>query len=108
MKKKLLASTLGLAVLFGGVATTSSYASTSLETGKANFEGANEVSAVEPEAVPALAPLAVAGAKVVGGSALAGFGAAAGAWAFNKVTGVWSYEPSDVSYEEVSVVFDKQ
>ncbi|MBK3497194.1 hypothetical protein JFL43_20655 [Viridibacillus sp. YIM B01967] len=103
MGKKMIALIMSLALVVGAFTAVSASASTPVAVGGNNaFEGLTVNNEVKPQWIP----LVVVGAKVVAGAAGAGFGAAAGAWAFGKITGNFSVDEA-LDYEEVSVVFDR-
>ncbi|WP_025026229.1 hypothetical protein [Caldalkalibacillus mannanilyticus] len=101
--KKMLLCILALSVFIGASLVNSAFASTpEMYVTEQNFETMSSGSEMNPEWFP----LVVAGAKVVAGSVAGGFGAAAGAWAFDKITGIWSVP--DYSYDNgVEIVFNK-
>ena len=103
MYKKLAAIIMSLALSIGVLTQVSASASTPVAVESNNsFEGLIVNDEVSPQWIPAL----VVGAKIVGGAAGVGFGGAAGAWAFGKITGTLSVDEA-LDYDEVSVVFDR-
>ncbi|SDC07665.1 hypothetical protein [Shouchella lonarensis] len=114
MKKKLLASVLGVGVVFGSMIGSSAMAGP--PAGQQGEVITVEVSEheVEPGAVPTLlaAPVVVNAAKVAGAAFVAGVTAAAGAdaynWAKGKLFGITpGIEGVEADYEQVKVAFDQ-
>ncbi|MEB2300319.1 hypothetical protein LAV72_11905 [Lysinibacillus xylanilyticus] len=104
MNKKIIASVLGLSVLVGGFSAASGSASTE-ELVKADDKVFVE-SIENNEGSPRWAPAVVVAGKVAAKAAGAGFAAAAGAWAFDKVTGIFKVQ-ENLDYQETKQVFDQ-
>ncbi|WP_289319085.1 hypothetical protein [Peribacillus simplex] len=114
MTKKFIGLFLVVLALFVGVSSVSASTSSISLVESRNFEGAQQTSAVEPKVLPAIAAIgaaarvaqagvkvATSAAKVVG----AGFGAAAGADAYTKISKGKSLS-TNVSGQDAELAFD--